>query len=139
MFIQPCFIRKNTKDLRHKLEDIGYKLNIYDEGLDKYLFVERTTYISAPIVYNSVARSYIDCNENEELFLALASLRNDSDDKQWFIATQDCYAETYEGTFNVAFRENEWVFNEDENSHPSELPNLFRKATKEEIIEHFTK
>ena len=26
-FIQPCFIRKNTPELRKKLEDLGYKPN----------------------------------------------------------------------------------------------------------------
>lgn len=27
-FIQPCFIRKNTPELRKKLEELGYKMNL---------------------------------------------------------------------------------------------------------------
>ena len=80
-FTTPCFIRKNTEALRKKLEEVGYKM----------LF---------PIEYDNLECSDnwvndikslndcngIDCGTNEELFLALAALRDDTDKFQWFIA-----------------------------------------------------
>ena len=39
------------------------------------------------VVYHSdllIERGYVDCGKNEDLFLALAELRNDSDIGQWF-------------------------------------------------------
>lgn len=85
-FLQPCFIRKNTSTLREKLEEIGYKLNIYDDGTSKYLFADKTgTYISSDDIYPSVINHYFDCGDNEDLFFALAALRDDKPDYQWFL------------------------------------------------------
>ena len=87
-FKQSCFIKKNTQELRSKLEELGYKyggrdsksvgysaLYCYD---DKYYEV----YPSKPSRYHFI----IDCGTNEELFLALAALRGDTNENQWFIA-----------------------------------------------------
>ena len=99
-FIQPCFIRKNTTELRKKLEELGYEPNF---SMGKY-----------PEVYKNIAvcnffgnwyygvsddettrpgditdaiknRGMIDCGTNEELFIAIASLRDDTDFNQWFV------------------------------------------------------
>lgn len=62
----------------------------------------------------------IDCNYNEELFLAIAAIRNDTDIYQWFISPQGFFA------FN------------DSHKDISKLPPLkWRKATVEELIEYF--
>lgn len=91
-FIQPCFIRKNTSELRKKLEELGYKPfgsvkyewntgwglstdnrlgefeSFDDNGLENIIKCESPDYEDS-----------IDCGDNEELFLALAALRDNSD------------------------------------------------------------
>lgn len=73
-FIQPCFIRKNTPELRKRLDDFGYAYG--GSGC---------TGGGLPSLYCNLGRYYecvqkpsryecqIDCGENEELFLALAA------------------------------------------------------------------
>lgn len=93
-FTQPCFIRKNTPELREKLKALGYKPfgviehgfglstdeklcefeSFDDQGLSNILKCCEPMYIES-----------IDCGDNEELFLAIAALRTDSPDYQWFL------------------------------------------------------
>ncbi len=97
-FTTPCFIRKNTPELRNKLEELGYKpfgsvkyewdmgyglstdnrlgeFESFDNnGLKNIIKCESPDYEDS-----------IDCGTNEELFLALAALRDDSDYMQWFM------------------------------------------------------
>ena len=80
----------------------------------------------------------IDCGINEEMFLALAALRDDTDEHQWFIATDTLWDENYDGEITTYFEEGQW-FKYDEWSYIEDLSSYFRKATVEEIIEHFTK
>lgn len=73
-FTQKAFIRKNTPELRERLAKIGYKIisasensmlncdNGWINGLE-----------SIDVFFG------IDCGTNEELFLAIAALRDDSD------------------------------------------------------------
>ena len=68
-----------------------------------------------------VLKSYIDCGTNEELFLSLAALRDDTDRHQWFI----------DDNTSIWERSND------------ELPSRYmqmegHKASVEEIIKHFT-
>lgn len=89
MLTHPCFIRKNTPELRRKLEDleigIHYTQEKYKEDNTGYIFCNRGTYsIYGPIGYTEELENAIDCGENETLFLAIAALRDDSDYMQWF-------------------------------------------------------
>ena len=93
-FIQPCFIRKNTSELRKKLEELGYTPNSYECFWD-----DEKRYIITTIDSNGFAfytlciknccvlenKEFIDCGDNEELFLAIAALRDDTDYMQWFM------------------------------------------------------
>lgn len=134
-FTTPCFIRKNTEALRKKLEEVGYKM----------LF---------PIEYDNLECSDnwvndikslndcngIDCGTNEELFLALAALRDDTDKFQWFIA---------ESSLSVSFDDaigNDHYFIEPkgrfffwgiEYQNATIISGNFRKATVDELIEYF--
>ncbi len=84
-FTTPCFIRKNTPELRKKLEELGYKnrnLYFYDcigvvyDGFDcisQWMFGSIWDFADC-----------IDCGTNEELFLAIAALRDDTDNNQLF-------------------------------------------------------
>ena len=96
-FTTPCFIRKNTPDLRKKLEYLGYshgKPEYYaDDDDNKYDFIMchngRFFLLSQE---NHVIRNghplkkhgSINCGTNESLFLAIVALRDDVDIHQWF-------------------------------------------------------
>ena len=85
-FIQPCFIRKNTPEIRKKLEEIGYDkptalfqnktfgiTTLYRDGRGDYIIFEIDDDFENIILPNS---DFIDCGDNEELFIALAAMRN---------------------------------------------------------------
>lgn len=128
MFTTPCFIRKNTSELRKKLEELGYISHIYNNNDTNNIYVDKLgTYISVDIENQPY---FIDCNENEELFLALAALRDDKPDYQWFLwEDNDC---EYHPEDNDSWRQyipgepwQDWWWFE------------VRKASVEELIEHF--
>ena len=142
-FIQPCFIRKNTPELRKKLEELGYKpfgsvkyewdtgwglstdnrlgeFESFDNnGLENIIKCESPDYEDS-----------IDCGTNEELFIAIASLRDDSDVNQYFFCDKVSFTlgKTYYPDDYLYYQYDE--FFDKQNWH---------KATVEEIIEHFNK
>ena len=85
-FIQPCFIRVVNSDLTDKLNQLGY----FDTctGFIQSAEVKTITWVRnccwGLTGFEPQEKDYIDCGENVSLFLALASLRNDTDKKQWF-------------------------------------------------------
>ena len=119
MFTTSCFIRKNTPELRARLEELGYKIDFHP-------YEECTIILTLPkIKYAINSRKKwaafddaIDCGENEDLFLALAAMKDDSDYMQWFVS---------DGIFTLCQNKN------------CEFPIRFKKATVEELIEHFNK
>jgi hypothetical protein len=142
-FIQPCFIRKNTPELRKKLEELGY--NRYplwmadwndDDSRYVYLVTDVLYYTYPQEPTNPKNGEYIDCGDNEELFLALAALRDDTDINQWFVYnSMDCIIEK--------LRTIDWFVCEENSIEDfafyDSLYLLCHKATVEEIIEHFKK
>ena len=145
-FTTSCFIRKNTPEIRKKLERLGHTIckccefegadwlhvcaikdichtvhgvGYTDEEIEIYGLVTQEE------VFNSFLKTTnaIDCGTNEELFLALAALRDDTDKNQWFVTEKD-----------------EWVKCEREHFYQEHLTKTWRtwyKATVEEIIEYF--
>jgi len=143
MFTQRCFIRKNTKELRDRLTLIGYRYGGIDEGYE-----QESIYCNHGELFEvdkRPARDFkiIDCGENEDLFLAIAALRDDSDIHQYFILDYNisCASENFKpkGTFILCNR-NTWFrdFNKDGNVDMFSSANIpAHKATLEELIEHF--
>lgn len=85
-FTTPCFIRKNTPELRKKLAVLGYKYGYRADFCHDIIYVdaERNEFFptfSSNITDDEIA---IDCGTNEELFIALAALRDDTDNNQLF-------------------------------------------------------
>lgn len=118
-FTQPCFIRKNTPELRKKLEEFGY---IMGESLNtnksKGLICTKYGKVFNIICNADISKYDIDCGTNEELFLALAALRDDSDYMQWFTDGK--------------------LWEKSNNDLPSHYMQLEgHKATLQELIEHF--
>ena len=137
MFTRPCFIRKNTPELRKKLEELGYNryplwMADWDDDDSRYIYlVADVLYYTYPQEPSKPKRGeHINCGTNEELFLALAALRDDSDYMQWFICIKDletAFESYYKGDF-ILCKINKFSKPEDD---------YFRKATVEELIKHF--
>lgn len=148
-FTTSCFIRENTLELRKRLEALGYKplLSIeYGECLSTASNLENYHSIPAALfddkdsyrTYDCAGR--IDCGTNESLFLAIAALRDDTNEYQWFVADSplsvsyddivgnDHYFTELKGS--VFFWDINWM-------HATIISGNYHKATVEELIKHF--
>ena len=151
MFIQPCFIRKNTPELREKLRKIGYRSmnrsDKEDEGecllvcegdedlIDSYPFYAPRDNICCNYYDPS---QVIDCGKNENLFLALAALRNNTDINQWFVCNEDYTCDLAEDPEYPTFK-GEFLFNYVDNFNVYVDSCHWHKATVQELIKHFKK
>lgn len=143
-FTTPCFIRKNTPELRRELEELGYEIlnsgnttldahNYDGNGSHKSIEEGRAIITSYGNLYGVIydidtvtKKGRIDCGTNEELFLAIAALRDDTDKNQWF-TDGDKWILCPEIKFSTY-----WVYNDvDVNL------DVIHKATVNELIEHF--
>lgn len=130
-FTTPCFIRKNTQELRRGLEELGYSKNYPEwtvdcsiiwayqypiKGFDTPNYVIADSFDIPFDKHSALCGKFIDCGTNEELFLAIAALRDDTDKYQWFT----------DG--DLWFKCGDEVCNEGRKIH---------KATVNELIEHF--
>jgi hypothetical protein len=141
-FTTACYIRKNSKELQDKLKELGYRIC---PCCDFENAVWLSTLISEPFkgepsVHGigywdeefevstpeqecedfAKTTNNINCGTNEELFLALSALRDDTDVNQWFTDGK--------------------LWEKSNNNLPSHYMQLEgHKATVEEIIEHFKK
>lgn len=133
-FTTPCFIRKNTEELRKKLEDIGYAAKFSTKDHD-VIYAEATFGVYFTMFSSNIPQLMnfaYDCGENEALFLAIAALRDDSNFMQWFICTED-YIESPDKEWKVG----DWDLNTcPDVTYGQQLPH-WRKATVEELINHF--
>lgn len=133
-FTTPCFIRKNTQELRKKLGKLGYKKNSPNwtddcniiwtyqypvKGFDTPNYVIADSFDIPFDKHSCLCGKFIDCGTNEGLFLAIAALRDDTDKFQWFISPEGV-----------------WVYNKDYDSI-LEVSLKWHKATVNELIEHF--
>ena len=121
-FTTRCFIRKNSKELQEKLADIGYSIcrcvNFTNAEWLNTLTINGTVhgkgYFDEEMEFHDWAvekelnrfvignPTYIDCGENEDLFLAIAALRDDSDIHQWFIMDIESYVNIHAGDWFIA-------------------------------------
>ena len=143
-FTAVAFIHKNTPELRKKLEELGYKsvsliedrpclftssyINVYHS-----IFAEWFDDDNPHTTYNCADR--IDCGTNEDLFLSIAALRDDTNENQWFTNGKEwayhprtnCCAPCVTIYKTLIFD----YIPEDTNM------GNYHKATVEELIEHF--
>lgn len=85
-FTTPCFIRKNTEELRKKLEDIGYK-NAGSSNHHDIIYTDTEHGVYFTTFASNITDDEVgyDCKYNRILFLAIAALRDDTDNNQMFI------------------------------------------------------
>lgn len=129
MFTTPCFIRKNTPELRKKLEELGYenrgKVRYYGEPI--YIYCEMDIFYISPCKLKIPDNYIIDCDDNEELFIAIASMTdNEYGLCDYYIVTDDYKPQYVKGSIHRALPLSSVI-------HPS----CYRKATVEELIEYF--
>ena len=150
-FTTPAFIRKNTPKLRKKLEELGY--NHPTDVIEDERFCIATSpircnyHIIIKAIFDDTNPHYtwncagrIDCGSNEDLFLALAALRDDTNENQWYIVDSplsvsyddavgnDHYFTEPKGS--VFFWDINWM-------HATIILGNYHKATVEELIEYF--
>lgn len=126
-FTTSCFIRKNTEELRKKLEDIGYK-NAGSSNHHDIIYTDDEhgvyfTTFASNITDDEVA---YDCKYNRTLFLAIAALRDDTDNNQWF-TDENKWIQCPDIKFSTYWTYNNIDINLD----------TIHKATVEELINHF--
>lgn len=140
-FTKTCFIRKNTPELRKNLETLGYNCHPEGNNIDMggYLYTNRGFYLNFPFGYQEEINNTIDCGTNEELFLAIAALRDDKDEHQLFIS---------DSLLHIAFDDE--IGNDHYFTYPSgiifkwdyhwdncTIKGEFHKMSVEELINHF--
>lgn len=143
-FTTAAFIRRNTPELRKKLEELGYRLYGAELNEDLCIFTEPEYGLYSVEFFSNIPHpdetDSVDCGTNEELFLAIAALRDDTDDSQWFV-TDSPLSVSYDDTVG-----NDHYFIEPKGSmffwdinwmNATIISGNFHKATVEELIEHF--
>lgn len=159
-----CFVRLNSKRIRRRLEEIGYmpeemvcpamKCTItnvsrgdapratgtYFTGSD-----DDAEYVGS--LCGSGGPEFADCGDNEELFMAAAALRDDTDRFQYFVL--DCNLSglgegkpiARKGAFALC-ESDRWAqdIDKDGNPRPYSSSNIpAHKATLDELRKHFAK
>lgn len=140
-FTTPCFIRKNTEELRKKLEELGYIKNSpiwtddcniiwayqYSEekGFDTPHYVIANAFDIPFDKHSRLCGKFIDCGTNEELFISIVALRDDTDKNQWFT---DGY---------LWFECGDEMCDETIEYYLNKYGRKFHKATVEELVNHF--
>ncbi|WP_279092153.1 hypothetical protein [Butyricimonas virosa] len=139
MFKTKCFIRKNTPELRGKLEKMGYRVcRCTGEATAVYLMAGHgdihAVHDESVDIFEDEVKSgtckLIDCGDNELLFLALAAMRDDTDKDQLFTNGID-WAIKREAARNLGLPGFEYL------SFPRDVNTPLHKATIEEIMEQF--
>lgn len=144
MFTISCFIENNNLELVEKLENLGYincsNCHSFDE---KYLIAFKGEYLSDNNIDSLSKERWVNCGTNEELFLAIAALRDDSDKNQWFVTEKEKHwvqwfvteKEKYwvnQGTFMPI---GSFIFSYVDNY--SKYDKEVHKASVEELIQYF--
>lgn len=135
-FKYSCFVKKNTEELRKKLKKFGLKHLGRDKDTigNSALFTVGDGFYSVYPVKPARHYAIFDCGDNEDLFLALSAVRDDSDKYQWFISLEDTYNLDIE-----PINAGDWQYNDRYSKLPRRLRGIWKKATYKEIIAHFSK
>lgn len=139
-FTTPCFIRNNTEALRKKLEELGYFNDSPEwtnncsiiwayqypmKGFDTPVYVIADSFDIPFDKHSALCGKFVDCGTNEELFLAISALRDDTDKYQWFT----------DG--DLWFKCGDEVCNENIEYYLNKYGRKIHKASVNELIEHF--
>lgn len=134
-FTTPCFIRKNTDNIRNRLKELGYYCNPYLGwyNLCTCIFGIISVYSLDDDDINALKERdvLVDCGTNEELFLAIAALRDDTDNNQLFTNGKGDWGIYRDGSDGC-------LSGMDFYGMPNDFKiDNYHKATVDELIEHF--
>ena len=134
MIERNCFIKKNTKKLRHILRNFGYLDNTCFTCFDNFLYTLYGDYYTcrdykkfSEMRSKEFINECIDCGTNETLFLAIAALKDNTDFMQLFTDGTHwtlSYADKFEKMPKIGK-----LIDIDYSK--------YHKATVKELIEHF--
>ena len=110
-FMQSCFIRKNTRELRARLYNLRDRSGkgFWDCNFNTLLVAYPTYYTNLDDEWGNaealIKNGVIDCDRNEEMFLAIAALRDGSDFMQLFMLPdgriEKCPYDTWQDMWGV--------------------------------------
>ena len=134
-FTTPCFIRKSTYKLRKKLDELGYRLIGAELNEDLCIFTSPECGLYNIEFFNNIPHpdetDSVDCGTNEELFLAIAALKDNTDNNQLFTNGKGDWGIYRDGSDGGLSGMDFYGMPNDFN-----LP-YYHKATVDELIEHF--
>jgi hypothetical protein len=145
-FTTPCFIRKNTQELRRGLEELGYFNDSPEwtnncsiiwayqypmKGFDTPNYVIADSFDIPFDKHSALCGKFVDCGTNEELFLAIAALRDDTDNNQLFTNGKGDWGIYRDGSDGGLSGMDFYGMPNDFNL------SYYHKATVNELIEHF--
>lgn len=134
-FTTPCFIRKSTYKLRKKLDELGYRLFGAELNKDLCIFTGLEYGLYSIEFFNNIPHpdetDSVDCGTNEELFLAIAALKDNTDNNQLFTNGKGDWGIYRDGSDGGLSGMDFYGMPNDFN-----LP-YYHKATVDELIEHF--
>ena len=145
-FTTPCFIRKNTQELRRGLEELGYFNDSPEwtnncsiiwayqypmKGFDTPNYVIADSFDIPFDKHSALCGKFVDCGTNEELFLAIAALKDNTDNNQLFTNGKGDWGIYRDGSDGGLSGMDFYGMPNDFN-----LP-YYHKATVDELIEHF--
>lgn len=129
-----CFVRKNTEYIREGLKNLGIPQNDFDNGDRPWIAFNHGMWISVDEGHDRLFPDDIDCGTNDDLFLAIAALRDDSDINQWFIYdSMDCVVPELRDFYWFKCEEDKI----EDMMYYDAMYLCCKKATVEELIEHF--
>lgn len=135
-FTTAAFIRRNTPELRKKLEELGYRLFGEELNEDLCIFTSPECGLYNIEFFSNIPHpeetDSIDCGTNENLFLAISALRDDTDKDQWFVMDVEIYVDIPKG---IWFKSTD--YNGGKHVGTQIDPIYCHKATVQELIEHF--
>lgn len=136
-----AYIKKYNPELIEVLKDLGYEPSGFNKDDEPYLFTSGHMFYTTRIEEDKPF-SYLyghNCEENEELFIAIASIREDNDLAQWFVSdingefflcgyrTMDEMKETYAGHMNS------FLLKEVHKASPAELRKFFTDKDRKSV------
>lgn len=143
MFTQDCFLRNVPENIKFSvavnLMKIGYEpmyMNYANNIGGKNMVCEMQTWHYTDSDNKPDA---IDCGTNEELFYAIAALNDETDKHQWFFSTgwSDFDGKPLPDKWIKCDQDSLEKFAFVNNSPNSYSRTMWKKATVDELIEHF--
>lgn len=136
-FIQSAYIKCNTPDIINKLEELKYNNGWYHclkcNTIGTNIAEDNKGYYYGIMDERDIKPNQIDCNNNIDLFFAIAALRDDTDINQWFI----CTISHYDAINNITHEVNDWILCTTKKIKKHKKIDVWRKASVNELINHF--